>query len=419
MKTTIRLMFLIVAVLRFVSVGLAQRQDIGTKLLIPSSARTATFSSLLVVLNLDNQPNNVTITARRLNGSIIGTPIITTIAVGGQFRSEDILGDMGAGSGEFGPTTVESTNSRALSAISEVSSIQGAAGFFPGVNTSSAWTQGFIGEVVDSGDIGGAPGTHRTNLGVNTVSGSPANVTITFHNKSGTQLGSTTRSVDGNGMLQINHVIREVLGAQSVTGQNGYLKLISDQPIIAWASKIENASNDSSFQIGIAASNSNPIAKLDSNWDYFFDSTGDGLFGPLARPLGEVIYVQPPGQNALGVTFTLQGASPSTNYTVGIDIFGPAPCGSSPATFGVPRLVCADGTVGGVTASAGGYSVGTLTSDTNGNGSLHVNLPNLPSGSYSVLFWAVPCSPPSACGSIPQVSTGSWGVGPFEVITIP
>ena len=158
---------------------------------------------------------------------------------------------------------------------------------------------------------------------------------------------------------------------------------------------------------------------LDSNWDAFSDSNGDGLFGPLAQPLGKVIYNQPAGRNKLAVTFILQDASPSTNYTVGLDIFGPAPCGGSPATFGVPRDVCADGTVGGVTASAGVYPVGTLTSDTDGDGSLHVNLNSLPSGPYSVLFWVIPCTPPTACGYFPQASTGSWGVGPFEVISIP
>jgi hypothetical protein len=263
------------------------RQDVGTKVLIPSSAGTGSFSSLLVVLNLDSQPNNVTITARKADGSsVIGTPITATIPVGGRFRSTNILGDMGAApAGDvFGPITVESTNGRQLSAVSEVASTQGSAGFFPGVNVETAWTQGFIAEVVDTGDMG-QPGTHRTNLGVNTVAGTAANVTITFHNNDGTQLGSTSAAVPGNGLAQINSVIRAALGSAVVTGQDGYLKLVSDQPIVAWASKIENGLNDPSFQIGIAATSISQFAPASSQLPNSLLFVALGLMAPLVSIL--------------------------------------------------------------------------------------------------------------------------------------
>jgi len=230
------------------------RLDAGTKLLVPSSAGTGSFTSLLVVLNLDSQSNNVTITARQTDGSPIGTPISTVLPAGGRFRSANIFGDMGvpAGPSVFGPITVESTNGKLLSAVSEVSSAEGNAGFFPGVNVATAWTEGFILEVADTGDQGQV-GTHRTNLGLNTVGAASSNVSITFYNNSGTQLGSTAVAVPGNGLAQINGIVRQALGTSTVTGQNGYLRLVSDQPIIAWASKIENGFNDPSFQIGVAA----------------------------------------------------------------------------------------------------------------------------------------------------------------------
>src|SRR5438132_5791903 len=123
---------LIIAITVSVTNSFAQvRQDEGTKMLVPSSAKTSTFTSLLVVVNLDNVDNLVTITARRLDGSVIGAPFPTTISVGGRFRSTDILGQIGGAVGDFGPITVESSNSKDLSAISEVSSSQGPAGFFP------------------------------------------------------------------------------------------------------------------------------------------------------------------------------------------------------------------------------------------------------------------------------------------------
>ena len=232
------------------SEGFAQQQrlDAATKVLIPSSARTATFTSFLAIINLDSQDNAITITARRADGSVIGTPRSIVLSSNGRFRSTDILGELGGGLGEFGPITVESTNNRVLSAVSEVSSVQGPAGFFPGVNVASAWLQGYIAEVIDTGEFGSA-GTFRTNLGLNTVAGTPANVTVTLRGASGQQLGNANFVVPGNGLTQFR--VRDSIGA--LNGTNGYLTITSNQPIHAWASKIENGTGDPSFQIGIGA----------------------------------------------------------------------------------------------------------------------------------------------------------------------
>ena len=247
------------------SEGFAQQQrlDAATKVLIPSSARTAAFNSFLAVINLDSQDNAITITARRPDGSVIGTPRSIVLSPNGRFRSTDILGEMGGALGEFGPITVESTNGRILSAVSEVSSIQGPGGFFPGVNTSSAWLQGYIAEVIDTGE-GGSPGTFRTNIGLNTVTGTPANVSVAFLNNTGTQVGSTLSfSVAGNGMTQVNGIVRDLLNSGgAVTGQNGFLRITSNQPIHAWASKIENGTGDPSFQIGIGALSGTVISQV-------------------------------------------------------------------------------------------------------------------------------------------------------------
>jgi hypothetical protein len=155
---------------------------------------------------------------------------------------------LGGGLGEFGPITVESTNGRMLSAVSEVSSVQGPAGFFPGVNTSSAWMQGYIAEVIDTGESGTA-GTFRTNVGLNTVTATPANVTVTLRGATGQSVGSANFAVPGNGLTQFR--VRDSIGA--LNGTNGYLTITSNQPIHAWASKIENGTGDPSFQIGIGA----------------------------------------------------------------------------------------------------------------------------------------------------------------------
>ena len=233
-----------------VSEGFAQQQrlDAATKILIPSSARTGAFNSFLAVINLDSQDNHITITARRADGSVIGTPRHIVLSSSGRFRSTDILGELGGGLGEFGPITVESDDGKMLSAVSEVSSVQGPAGFFPGVNTSSAWMQGYIAEVIDTGESGTA-GTFRTNLGLNTVTATAANVTVTLRGTTGQSLGSANFVVPGNGLTQVR--VRDSIGA--LNGTNGYLTITSNQPIHAWASKIENGTGDPSFQIGIGA----------------------------------------------------------------------------------------------------------------------------------------------------------------------
>ncbi len=267
-----RLLVLTVTMAAFLSSAHAQvRQDIGTKVLIPSSARTASFTSLLVVLNLDQGNNSVMITARNNSGAIIGQKA-EAIPEGGRFRSADILGDLGAGLGSSGPITVESTNGKILSAISEVSTTfqvvqggntvtTGAAGFFPGVNVAAAWTLGFMPEVVQAGNLPGTI-THRTNLGINAVSGA-ASVTISLRDDSGALQGSpTTITVPANGMMQLNGIVSTLLGGtpQGVADYSGYLRISSDKPIIAWASKITNVSNDSSFEIGVAAGPTTPIS---------------------------------------------------------------------------------------------------------------------------------------------------------------
>jgi hypothetical protein len=262
----------------------AARMDIGTKLLVPSSAKTSNFTSLLVVLNMDTTASNdVQITARNTSGGVIGTPISTILPVGGRYRSPDILGAMGAPLGSFGPITIESTNKLMLAAVSEVASVQGPAGFFPGVNVNSTFLKGFITEVEDSGDPGTAA-THRTNLGINTVSATPANVAIALYNNAGTQLGSTSTTVAGNGMQQLNSVIRTILSSAGPTGQNGYLELTSNQPILAWASKIDNDTGDPSFEIGIGDESSGTIsAILPGVVDYrnYFLTLGLALSVPL------------------------------------------------------------------------------------------------------------------------------------------
>ena len=263
------------------------RQDVGTRLLIPSSAYSDTFTSSLVVLNMDSQPNTITITAYDTSGNPLAPPLTTTLPVGGQFRSGNILQQLGAVFGSFGSIKVESTSNRLLSAVSEVRTNQGFAGLFPAVNVQTAWTQGFILEAMDSGPRG-TPATYRTNLGLNNVGSGTANVSITLFNDTGQQVGnSISTTVASNGLTQLDSIVQRLHGSAAVSG--GYLRIVSSQPIIGWASKVENGTDDPSFQIGIGVSSVG--MPVDLNGTYLAPSSGatfmDAIASATTHPLGD------------------------------------------------------------------------------------------------------------------------------------
>jgi hypothetical protein len=149
---------------------------------------------------------------------------------------------------------------------------------------------------------------------------------------------------------------------------------------------------------------------------YSWDSTVGAV-----TPIGKVIWVQPANRNKVNVTFVIQGANPDTSYTVGFDIFTvdtTVPLADAPDTFGVPQWpvvpeIC--GSVGGVSDCAGIYILGTVDTDIDGDGSLHINLKNLPAGTYDLVFWVGdPCCASQLTG------TASWGAIPAPItVAIP
>jgi glucose/arabinose dehydrogenase len=220
----------------------------GIKLLIPSASGTDRFKTLLVIVNREDELNQVTLTARDSNGSMVGV-LDRDLAGNGFFRSTDILAELGAPLGSFGPLTVESRNGKLLTAISEVRSAEGTAGFFPAINPASGTLERIVGEVLDSGDRG-TPGTFRMNLGINNLGSVTAHVSVRLIDGSGNSLGVLNASVPSGGLKQINDIARSILGTPTPSGIHAYLKLTSDQPIHAWASKIENGTDDPSIVMG-------------------------------------------------------------------------------------------------------------------------------------------------------------------------
>ncbi|MGH9428152.1 MAG: hypothetical protein ACRD2L_17855, partial [Terriglobia bacterium] len=98
----------------------------------------------------------------------------------------------------------------------------------------------FIPSIVENGRF-------RTNLGINNLSKSQANVSLTLVDAEGIVLGGKTVQVEAEGLKQINSVARFAFEDSVGSDIEGNLYLESDRPISAWASQIDNATNDPSL----------------------------------------------------------------------------------------------------------------------------------------------------------------------------
>jgi YVTN family beta-propeller protein len=92
----------------------------------------------------------------------------------------------------------------------------------------------------------------RTNLGIRNLGEQEATVSISWGNQEGESSRERTATVGPRGFLQINHVLRFVRRASSVTDTSGSLRVISDQPFNSFISLIDNETQDPSLQVGVS-----------------------------------------------------------------------------------------------------------------------------------------------------------------------
>ena len=107
----------------------------------------------------------------------------------------------------------------------------------------------FIPHVVDTAEL-------RTNIGINNVSDNLASVMVRLISQQGTELGAMSVIVMPRGMTQLNQVVRQLLNRGEMTNVEGYVRLESSQPILAWASQIDNGTYDPGLAVskGVGAS---------------------------------------------------------------------------------------------------------------------------------------------------------------------
>ena len=92
----------------------------------------------------------------------------------------------------------------------------------------------------------------RTNLGLTADVLSGATVRLTLFDPAGRPLGSRTESVPQGGLIQLNHLVRRLLGARSneLSNLSGSVLVASDQMVFPYVTQIDNRSSDPSLDLG-------------------------------------------------------------------------------------------------------------------------------------------------------------------------
>jgi Matrixin/IPT/TIG domain len=94
----------------------------------------------------------------------------------------------------------------------------------------------------------------RTNLGLTNLSAVAAQATVTLYDGSGGVIASRATSLPPSGLTQLNNVISFVRGTSPLETNNlsGSVIVTADQPLVTFATQIDNTTNDPSLLIGKA-----------------------------------------------------------------------------------------------------------------------------------------------------------------------
>jgi hypothetical protein len=237
----------------------------STRIILPSAANTGPFRSNLIVLNVATSEARINITPLdRDSGQAMGVPIQNlALPANGFISYNNILASLSANN-TFGPVEIRSTNGASLAAVSRVSGLNaGTSGFLPALPADSGQLVEIIPFAIDTNAF-------RTNLGINNLGTATASVNVSLFGADGAVLGTTTSpvSVAPQGLVQVNNILRFLLAGSSsapVTSRQGYLKLTSNSPIKAFATQIDNLTNDPSIENSVSSGSANLLLKSSAN----------------------------------------------------------------------------------------------------------------------------------------------------------
>ena len=235
----------------------------ASRLILQSATNTGSFRSNLVVVNLSSGQAALDISALdRNSGQVIGTVLRNITVDGNGFASFENILEALAVNDNYGPVEIRSTNGAALAAVSQVSGLNShTSGFFQAQNPDAAEHSLIVPYVLDNDAF-------RTNVNLNNLGSVVASVSIELIGQNGNRLAvSPAIQIQPLGMFQINRIVNYLSGSSSAS-QPGYLRISADQPVLAFASLIDSASDDPSIENGVSKGGAVLLLKSAANANF-------------------------------------------------------------------------------------------------------------------------------------------------------
>jgi len=218
--------------------------------ILPSSAYSAgaggaEFHTDLRIMNSYSSPVTVlpSFFDQATGATVPGTPFV--VDPRNQAAFDNVLSSLfGRSLGSYGPIRLETSGPVIVSAsvnnVNACSSGAVSGQWLPGIETSRALTAGVLVQLGLSTNPGSG---YRTNVVFMNPGGQLATVSATLRRGGGSLVGSTVIGpLASNGFRQLS--LAAVPGASAISDTNLYLEFTSTQPVLAFASVINNASGD-------------------------------------------------------------------------------------------------------------------------------------------------------------------------------
>jgi len=267
----------------------------ASHLVLQSAANSGPFRSDLIILNLSSSQALVDVIPRdRDSGQPIGTGLRNVAIEGNGFvRYDNVLEAAGVTS-NYGPVEIRASNGALLAAVSRVSGLNSnTSGFFQAQSGDSSGQTLILPYVVESEFF-------RTNLGLNNLGNRSATVNVELMGTDGRPAASTSFQIAPLGLLQINRIVNYLLAnSPSSAVTQGYLRVTADQPVLAFASQIDNASDDPSISTGVSSGSGSLLLQASANTNF-----------------RSALFVVNPNDSAVDITLITREGSATNNGTV-------------------------------------------------------------------------------------------------------
>ncbi|MDL2716360.1 MAG: PKD domain-containing protein [Acidobacteriota bacterium] len=222
---------------------------------IPSSAfsagqNSAEFHSDVRVFNPTNAPVNVTpVFYNQANGQTVAAPApgFVTVPARGQLAFDNVLATLFLqAKGVFGPIRFQTPApiivSSGVNNVNSCGNGSTSGQWLPGIDVGQALKAGTLVQLAASADGGSG---YRSNVVFMNPGTADANVTTSLRRGDGTLVARITLDpLPANGFKQIGTLSAWLPSPNTITDTNLWLEFISDQPVLAFASVINNKSGD-------------------------------------------------------------------------------------------------------------------------------------------------------------------------------